>query len=256
MNEKKLQRVITLKDLWYLFLRRSLVIILAAMVAGGFVYIRQKTSYVPLYSSTATLYITRDGEYPSTNSTEAYNYFTLALKVVNDCSYFLESRSVVDQVIKDLNLPMSYERLSDRITTENPVNTRILEVTVKAESPELAQQIVNRVCELGRDKIDEAMGAKYVVLYEYGTLSNTPANSVSATTALLVAAGVMVGVYAFFLLLFLLDDRIRTDEDMEQLLGLSVLGDIPDLQHSHRGYYGYYRRYNYGAYTNRKTKKK
>ena len=72
-------------------------------------------------------------------------------------------------------------------------------------------------------------------------------------------------LYAFVLclLVYLLDDRIHSAEHIEQLLGLSVLGDIPDCNMIHqKGRYGYYRgkpygKYGYGPYGHsQKSKKK
>lgn len=256
MNENAIQRVITLKDLWGVFARRSLVIILVTLVVAGGYHISQKLNYVPMYKSTATLYIAGNEETLGNSSAEAYNNFSLALKVVNDCTYFLSSRSVVEQVIEELGLPMSYESLAGRISTNNPLNTRILEVSVQADTPERAKQIVDRLCELGRDKIHDAMGMGHVTLYEYGTLTRSPSNAMTSSMTLVVAGAAMAVTYSIFLMIFLLDDRIRDDDDLEQLLGLSVLGDIPDRHHSGRGYYGYYRRYGYAPYGARNSKKK
>jgi hypothetical protein len=52
-----------------------------------------------------------------------------------------------------------------------------------------------------------------------------------------------------FLFIFLLDDRIRTEEDIERYLGLSILGDIPNIDDVKNKKKGYYKYKGYGAYT-------
>ena len=264
MNDNNNQQIITFKDIWELFLQRLMIILLVAAISVAAFFVINKITYTPMYQSTATLYISGDGSYEGNTSADAYNTYTLAMKVVNDCDYLLSSRSVVDQLIMEMDLKVSYNILQNRISTENPINTRILEVTVEAENAETAKKIVDRLCEIGEEKINLMMGAdNYVQLYEYGTLSFLPCNETPISTYIIVAVAAALIAFVVCLLIYLLDDRIHTAEHIEQLLGLSVLGDIPDCNMSHqKGRYGYYRgkpygKYGYGPYGHsQKSKKK
>lgn len=235
-------RVVTLKDLWGIFIHRLWIIIIAAAVVVGGLFVINRITFVPVYSSTATLYILRqEGGVTSDSSTDSD--FSLALKVVNDCDYLLKSHSVLDEVIQKLDLQTGYKELSESVSTSNPENTRILEVTVESDSPENAKRIVDALCEIGQEKIAEAMGFQQVNLYEYGTLSNKPCNTTSMTTYLLAGVIAAILVYSAFLIVFLLDDRIRTEEDIERYLGLSILGNIPNANDKKNHLYGYYSAY-------------
>ncbi len=227
MNKQQTNiRTITLKDMWSLFLRGLWIILLAVLLAVCGLFAFSKWLITPKYESTATLYILRQNEDQSSNNATAD--FSLALNVVNDCTYLLKSHSVVDKVIDELSLDISYEALYDSISASNPENTRILEVTVKSDTPENAKAIVDSLCEIGADSIKEAMGFNQVNLYEYGTLNREPCNQIGMVMYVLVGMVVFIIVYSIFLLAFLLDDRLRTEEDIERYLGLSVLGDIPN----------------------------
>lgn len=231
-------RTITLKDLWIICVRRLWIIFLSVIITTGAACIYFNLTFVPQYASTATLYILRqDGE---DSATHADSDFSLALKVVSDCTYLLKSHAVIDQVIEELSLDMAYNDLYDQISTFNPENTRILEVTVEADSPEQAKQIVDRLCEIGQGKIAEAMGFQQVNFYEHGTLENTPCNRIGLITYTLIGLITAVLVYSVFLIAFLIDDRIRTDEDIQQYLGLSILGNIPNADSNEKNRYGYY----------------
>ena len=250
MNETSTLQTITFKDIWELFLQRLIIILLVTVLTVAIVYVYNRATYRPMYQSTATLYIAGEDAYSHSSSADAYNNYALTLKVVSDCNYLLASRSVVDQVIQEMDLNMTFNVLQSRIATNNPTNTRILEVTVEAETPKLAKQIVDRLCEIGEDKINDAMGANHVKLYEYGTLSGFPCNKIPGATYLIIGATAAILTFALFLLIFLLDDRLRSAEQIEQVLGLSVLGDIPDYNATHhKKSYGYYnRRGAYGVY--------
>lgn len=241
MDQKATLKTVTLKDLWSVFVHRLWAILLAACIcAGGFFAVDDMT-FTPQYASTATLYILRQAD--SATASDTSSDFSLALKVVNDCTYLLKSHTVLDEVIDSLSLDLDYEALYDCVSTSNPEDTRILEVTVKAESPELAKSIVDKICTIGADRIEDAMGFRQVNLYELGTLDNEPCNRTRMLTFAFVGVAAAAATYLVFLIIFLLDDRIRSDEDIERFLGLSILGNIPSADSKKNGKYGYYKAY-------------
>lgn len=255
MGNQTTSKVVTLKDLIHLFVRRLWAIVLAAVVAAVGLFAVNQVTYEPLYASTATIYILREsGE--STTSGDASTDFSLALKVINDCTYMLKSHTVLDQVCQELALDVSYEDLYDSVSTNNPEDTRILEVTVEADSPQQAKAIVDSICLIGAERINEAMGFKQVNVYENGVLETKPCNGTSMTTYLLVGIAAAVLAYSVFLVVYLLDDSIRTDEEIERYLGLTVLGDIPDAGESRKkGYrYGGYGSYGAGKQAEKKRR--
>lgn len=233
------ERVLTLNDLWGLFLSKLLIMIIVAAIIVGMVFIYNSVTFEPKYKSTATLYILRQNERADYN--EVKDDFSLALNVVNDCTYLLKSHAVLDDVIEELSLDVDYETLSASISTNNPENTRILEVIVTSDSPDQSKIIVDCVCDIGSQKIKEAMGFNQVNLYEKGTLETEPYNKMGLLAYVIIAIISIALVYVVFLIAFLLDDRIRTDEDIENYLGLSILGDIPNAYDNSKKKYGYYK---------------
>ena len=242
MNQKVNLKTVTLKDLWEVFIQRLWAIILAACICSAGLWLFNRMTFVPQYASTATLYILRQAD--GATASDANSDFSLALKVVNDCTYLLKSHTVLDEVISSLNLDMEYEELYDRISTSNPEDTRILEVTVKADSSEMAKRIVDQICTIGSKRIEDAMGFQQVNLYELGTTDSDPCNRTRVLTFVFAGIAAAVVMYVVFLIIFLLDDRIQTDdENLERYLGLSVLGNIPSADGKKPGKYGYYKAY-------------
>ena len=262
MNEKESSKakILSFRDLWEIFLSRWWVMLLAAVIAIAAVFIIRSIIFVPKYESTATLYILRSEQQSTGSSTDSD--FSLALKVVNDCDYLLKSHAVVDDVIDELQLDtvygISYKELSEMISTSNPENTRILEVIVEAESPELARLIVNSLCRIGQDKINDAMRIQQVNLFEEGTLSTEASNRMGVVTYFLIGLLAAVTVYIIFLIMFVIDDSLRTEDDIVRALGLTVLAEIPDAngykkpnKYGQYGKYGKYGRYGKTAYGNK-----
>lgn len=248
MNESNHIRLVTLKDIWSILVKRFWIVAAIAAFCVVAAYAVNRFLYVPMYRSTATLYILRqeDSDYSYSSSD-----FSMALSVVNDCNYLLKSHAVIDEVIDKLQLTMSYSELSSSISTSNPTSTRILQVSVVTTDSALSKQIVDCLCAIGVEKINGAMGFNQVNFYEYGTTSSSPCNKTSNLTYITIGAGVAVFTYAAFIIAFLLDDRLTSKEDVEKALGLSVLGEIPNFQSAGKkssGYYGYgYRKKNTGS---------
>ena len=231
-------RNITLKDLWELMLERLWIMILAAVIVTVGLWVGDSVLRTPEYESTATLYILRqDGE---TSSSDVSSDFSLALKVVNDCTYMLKSHSVLDALIEELGLDMDYDALYDCIHTYNPDDTRILEVTVTHVSIQEAKRIVDSLVNIGTVKINEAMGFEQVNLYEYGTVNEEPSNGFGLISCVLAGMICAILVYCGFLVAFLVDDRIRKEEDIERYLGLSILSVVPSVEETgKKKMYGY-----------------
>ncbi|MEE1024406.1 MAG: Wzz/FepE/Etk N-terminal domain-containing protein [Acutalibacteraceae bacterium] len=240
LNNKEL--TISLKDFWKIFLKRLWIIILAAIIVAGTKFAFDTVTYTPMYSSTATMYILRqDGEVSSSYNT-AYD-FSSALSVVKDCDALIKSHTVLDSTIETLGLDMTYKQLYSSVSTTNPEDTRILKVTVVADSPENAKLIVDKICIIGAETINDAMGFEQVNFFERGQENYAPANKTGLKTYIIFGLLAAVLVYAVFVVIFLLDDTIRTDEDIERYLDLTIIGDIPDGNGGRRKSSGY--RYGY-----------
>lgn len=239
MCEKKANfRVINLLDLWNIFINHFIIIIIVAtiFVSGIFAYIT--ITFVPQYKSTATLYILKDKENQSTDNISSN--FNLALNLVNDCTYLLKSHAVIDEVIDELDIDIPFSELASSVSTSNPDKTRILEVTVVSDSPEKAKEITDCLCNIGSQKIKEAMGFNQVNLYEYGTINNSPCNKKSPYFYLIIWIAIAAVIYSFFVIKFLMNDGFQSSEDIEKYLGISVIGEIPNANESKKHRYSYY----------------
>lgn len=240
MERQDAVRIITLGDIWKVFIRNIIPILLAAAVVIALMFGYETTLLTPKYSSTSTLYILRQEN--SNDYVYTQSDFSLALNVVNDCTYMVKSHEVLDSVINKLELDMSYKSLYNAISINNPDSTRILEVTVDTEDAELSKQIVDEICSTAADRINRTMGVDQVNVYSKGSIGLRPSNSISVTAYALAGVVTAIVVYAVYLAAFMLDDKVKTEGDVVKYLGLSVLADIPNSNSSKRknSKYGYY----------------
>lgn len=241
-------KVLSISDLWHTLTWHLIPIILVSVFCVVAVYLYATFLRAPKYKSTATLYILKQEhelDYSSANSD-----FSLALNIVNDCTYMLKSRTVLDEVIDEQKLNLSFTELFQMISTSNMENSRILEVSVESDSPELSKRIVDSVCRIAKDKISKAMGMEQVNIFSYGTINKNPSNRIGMKKYALIGIAAAVLTYLVYLITFLLDDKIKNEDDVHKYLNLSVLGDIPNAtKQSRGGKYGKYRyRSRYGRY--------
>ncbi|MBQ1371606.1 MAG: hypothetical protein IIY70_01620 [Oscillospiraceae bacterium] len=250
MTEEKDTIVVSLSDFWAVFTRHIFWILLVGLLAGAAVYgcgIYEQNKK-PVYKSTATLYILKQetGNYDYTQSD-----FNLAMNVVNDCVYFLKNNAILDQVIKDLNMKdqYSYSNLRSAISTNNPTGTRVLEVSVRASKADDAKKIVDTLCRVASEKISSTMGLNQIKIHSWGTLPTVPSNTVSIKRVVFAGLCASFAMYLLFLILFLSDDKVRTEEDVQHYLNLTVLGVIPNVQEVESKKFKKKKRYDsYGAY--------
>ncbi len=243
MNQNVNEKEITLKELWQVFIQRWWLIALVAVIFMSGMFVFKKLTFVPRYSSTATLYLMRqDGQSEQKNTTTLVQDFSIGLNVVNDCTHLLKSHAVVEETIAQLGLDMSYEALVRSISTYSPEESRVLEVTVVADTPFNAKKIVDRLCSVGQAKITEVFGFDQVRLFENGVLDTRPCNRTGMMTYLIFGFAAAVLVYLLFLCIFLFSDKLYSEEEIEKYLGLPILGSIPhadDAKKARHGYYAY-----------------
>lgn len=239
MKNKQNNDTIDLLELWHVFTEHTVPIIIAAAVCIGALFAYSNFIMTPTYKSTATLYILKQSSSIESGNEQAD--YTLALNIINDCTYMITSESVLNAVIDELNLDMSSSNLKNLISTANPANTRIIEISVDTNNAVESKRIVDSVCKVAAKKIEATLGMDSVNVYSTADLQRTPSNAFGMKSYALggiIAAFITYCVYA---VKFLLDDKIRSAEDVEQYLGLAVLGDIPNLNSSKQKKGKYYK---------------
>lgn len=229
MNNRITIKTISLKDLWNVFRGCFLFVIAAAIVCTLGMYAYAKITYSPMYSSKATLFLIRENE-GDVNQTQGEwtTDYTLAKVVISDTEYVLKSRPVLEKVGEELGIPNAYGSLRGSISIVNPEGTRALEITVTSYDPQRAKDIVDSLCKHGIAETARVLRYDRMHVYDEGTYSSWPSNSVHLSGYITYGIIAAAFVYLIFLAMFLFDNYIHTEDDIENYLGLSILGDIPD----------------------------
>lgn len=214
---------IDLQELIGLLLYKLWLIIICAVIGAAGAFVISKFFITPLYESTTSVYILNKNE----NSTITYNDVQLGTQLTKDYAQMIKSRDVLEGVIEVFYLEDSYKDFSERVAVTTPSDTRMIQITVTDEEPFMAQQLANEVRKLAADKITEVMDIQAVNTVDEANLPEKPASpSVFKWTAIGGVLGIVLCA-AVLIIKFLMDDTIKTAEDVEKYLQLSTLASIP-----------------------------
>lgn len=141
-----------------------------------------------------------------------------------------QSRTVEQNVIKDLNLPLTVEGL-DSLISINPVKTtEILEIQVSNTNSELAASIANTMAQEFSKAVIEIKKVDSVSIVDTAVIPDKPIKPKKTLNVLIAfVVGLMASVGLVFLLEYM-DNTIKTSSDVEKLLGIPVLGIIPNYE--------------------------
>lgn len=204
-------------------LLRKWWILLSALVVGAIISgLITILAITPMYDSTSKLYILT-----SSTSLTSLADIQIGTSLTKDYVQLVQSRPVVEKVIENLKLDWTYDEMLKSISVTNAQDTRILVITAQNPDPELAKDIANQFAEVSRSSISTIMKTDEPSIVEYGIVAEKP---VSPSKRKNIAIGGAVGFLlaaVVIVVLHLLDDKIKTAEDVEKYLDLTVLAAVP-----------------------------
>ncbi len=215
---------IDLGELFSVLWNKIYIIILAGIVLAFAAFAYTQLFITPMYTSTTSMYmlVKSNGETGITSGD-----LQTGTQLTQDYMELTKSRTVMEKVIATLNLDMTVGELNDCITTTNTENTRIMTIAVENEDPELARDIADTVRQTASNEIVDIMGIEAVNTIEEANLPTSPSSpSVMRNTAMGGLLGLVLSA-GIIIVIFLLDDTIKTPDDVENYLGLNVLTSIP-----------------------------
>lgn len=219
---------IDLREIFFCLLHRFWIILLVAILCGGVGFCISQFLIAPTYESTTQIYILNK----QNENTVTYSDVQLGTQLTKDYAELIKSRYVLESVIEELQLlqngeAVSYETILNKVSVSTPQDTRMLAITVTDTDPMLAMEIANCVREVAAEHIKSVMDIEAVNVVDEANLPTHKANpSVFKWTLLGMLLGAFL-VMAIVVIIYILDDTIKTSDDVEKYLGLSTLALIP-----------------------------
>lgn len=217
---------INLMDLFYLLLKNASKILIAGLIMAVLAFAYTKTMVVPLYQSSAKMVI----KVVTAESLTTFSDVQIAVGLVNDCVEIIRSRQVMQGIIDKLGLDYTPEQLLSQISIAVPADTRVLKVSVTNPDPQLAKDIAEALCDAAESTVADNVGVDSINTFEN---PSTPIAPISPNALKNTATGAFAGMFAvaaYIILMKLVNNKIYTQEDVEQMLGLSVFSSIPYIE--------------------------
>lgn len=214
---------IDLKEIFFAVKKWLWAIMAAGLLGGILAFAVTRLFITPMYTAeNSMLVLAKDTTLTSLSDLQMGSQLTSDYEVLITC------RPVLEEVITKLELDTDYEELMECIEIEIPSDARILVIKVEHEDPELALSIVREVAGKSSDYIGSVMEVAKPKIIDDGALPLEPS---SPSLLKNVVIGILLGAFlvgGIVVLKTVLDDTIKSEEDIEKYLGLPTLSAVPD----------------------------
>ena len=213
---------IDLLEVFHVLLHRWYLIILCAIAFGAAALGYTKVFITPQYEASSMIYILSK----TTSISDALD-LQLSKQLAVDFETLAKSRPVVESVIDDLGLDTDYETLVKTINVTNPASTSILKISVQNPDAKLACDISNAMSDETANQIAKVMVTDKPSTVEEAMVPKNPVSpSLQKNTLIAALAGAFL-MCVILIFRYLMDDRIKTEEDIIKYLELNALASIP-----------------------------
>ncbi|MCP2033614.1 capsular polysaccharide biosynthesis protein [Planomicrobium sp. HSC-17F08] len=224
-----MEETISLQELFATLKKRLVLIIgltvIAILIAGVVSY----NFLTPIYQTNTQILVNQE----KTDAAQVINQNIQAdLQLINTYSVIIKSPAILDQVSEQLDLGLSVEALTNKITVTNAEQSQVVNVSVQDPDPAIAVDIANTTAAVFQEEIQELMKVDNVSILSPAVVKENPspvAPNPMLNMAIAAVVGLMLGVGIAFLLEYL-DTSLKNEQDIEDVLGIPLLGVISPIK--------------------------
>ena len=214
---------IDLGEVFHLVVSRLGVILLSGILLGVLSIIGTMLFITPKYESTTKIMVLNKQNSDTLTSADMQT----STQLTKDYAELIQSRTVLEGVIAQLNLDMTYKEMLKKVSVETSSDSRIVSICVTDEDPYTASEIANAVRDMAAEHIQSVMDIEAVNVVDSANIPNEKASPSLAKNGVIGGVLGVIIAMAAVIIIYLTNDTIKVEEDVERYLGLSVLGSIP-----------------------------
>ncbi len=220
-----MEETISLKELFQTVKKRLWLIVLITVILTTISGLVSYFLLTPVYQSSTQLLVNQEK-----TDQAAYNTGDIQanIQLINTYNVIIKSAAILDLVSEELNGAYSAFELNNMITVGSIQNSQVLTLTVESTDPVMAAKIANTTAEVFQQQVVSIMNVDNVNILASAQVGENP-SPVKPQPVLNMAIAFVVGLMASVGLAFLLeflDNTVKTEQDIEKLLGLPVLGTV------------------------------
>lgn len=215
---------IDLKEMFDYFLGKISWILIAVALAVAIGNIYTMFTRVPMYRSTTSLVLVSENSDSSSYNTSEQQ---LNKNLVGTYSEIIKSKTILNEVISNLDLDVSVTTLQNRVAVSSVTNAEIIRITVSDPDPKLATKIANEIAKVFVKEIPKFYKMNNVAVLDKAETNLKPYNvNYLKDNAIYIMIGLVLSCGIIFIF-FYFDTTIKTSEEIEKKLGLTVVGIVP-----------------------------
>ncbi|MCQ2516578.1 MAG: Wzz/FepE/Etk N-terminal domain-containing protein [Saccharofermentans sp.] len=218
---------IDLIDLFLYMINRWYLLIACTVVGAIGMGIATNTEVVPMYRSQSMLFVARAGQIQSWSDLQLGSYMTGDFIVIS------QSKPVVDTAIQMIyeqdGIELTRSQVKAAVSVAEMEDTHILQFTVTMDDPQIACDLCNAVMDAMADQIAYITSSDTPTIVERAEVNPYAINAGinNNRQVLMGAAGGFAIIAALLCVMYMMDDKIKTAEDVEKYIGATVLVSIP-----------------------------
>ena len=223
-----MEETISLQDIFKTLKKRIGLIIgttIGAMIIAAII------SYfflTPIYQASTQILVNQQDQQQDLTATEIQSN----LQLINTYNVIIKSPAILTIVIEQLDLKTTPEALTNKITVSNADNSQVVNIGVQDEQHFVAVDIANTVANVFQQEIPKLMNVDNVNVLSPAIHKDEPSPvkpNKLLNIAIATVIGLMIGVGIAFLLEYL-DTTVKTEQDVEELLGLPIIGLVSPIE--------------------------
>ena len=221
---------IDLLEIIHVMLRKWWLIVLCGIIGAGALGVYTKFFVTPQYSASSTIYILSS----TTNVSGSGISLSLSEQLTADFLLLAKSRPVLEEAAEKVGDGVTSEMLAGSVVIENPTGSHMLKVTATNEDAQLAKDIANTMADVVAKQVAKVMDTDQQNLMESAV---KPVAPVSPNLSKNIMMGGLIGValaIAAIVLLYMLDDTVKDEDDVRKYLGVNTLAAFPERRKKRR----------------------
>lgn len=205
--------------------KATIILLTAIFIVVGFIY--SSFIVVPKYTSSTKLVLAQSSSSSDSSTSITTTDITLNSKLISTYTEIIESSKVIRQVIANLGIEDKEESIRSNVSVAAESGTDIIKITVSNADPDKAADIANEMAVVFADEVKRLYGMDNVNTLDPAEAADEPSNiNLTKTIIIFGAVGFIIAI-AYVFIIYMLDNSIKSSEDVEKATQIPVLASIP-----------------------------
>ena len=228
VKEQKSEKEIDLRFIFEILKKNIIPLVLVTVIVGAMSFFGSMLFIPKQYEADAMLIVNNK---QTDNQGVGSGEIIAAQNLAEVYSIIIKSDTVLQQVIDDLKLNMTYEQLYKAISVSSVDSTQVISVKMRSTDADFAKKIIADVVKVAPPIIADKVEAGSVKVISEARISNN-GNPVSPNLTKNAMFGAVIGFVITLAVVFIkafFRNTLKTENDITNTLGIPLLGIIPEI---------------------------